>query len=91
VIWLREAERRGLNVLRVAAEDWRVDLLPLPALHERARAKFEADRLARRVIAASNAPRPTSLRHDAAEAILIGTWAIQQGKFTSTDRSALDG
>jgi hypothetical protein len=32
--------------------------------------------LARRVIAWSNATRPTSLRHDAADAILIGLWSV---------------
>ncbi|MBC8076709.1 MAG: hypothetical protein H7Y32_11595, partial [Chloroflexales bacterium] len=35
---------------------------------------------ARRVIAWAGAPRPTSLRHDAAEAILIGLWgALEVG------------
>jgi hypothetical protein len=32
--------------------------------------------LARRVIAWSEARRPTSLRHDAAEAILTGLWGV---------------
>jgi hypothetical protein len=39
-------------------------------------AKQNADQMARKVIAWSNAPSPTSLRHDAAEAILIGLWAV---------------
>ena len=34
----------------------------------------EAER--RRIIDWSGAPRPTSLRHDAAEAILIGFWGV---------------
>lgn len=39
-------------------------------------AKEAADGLARRVIDWSGAPRPTSLRHDAAEAVLLGLWAV---------------
>ncbi|MFP2902614.1 hypothetical protein ACLEQD_40940, partial [Corallococcus sp. 4LFB] len=43
-------------------------------------AKDAADGLARRVIDWSHAPRPTSLRHDAAEAILLGLWgALEVG------------
>ena len=38
--------------------------------------KLTADGLARRNIEWSGAPRPTSLRHDAAEAILIGFWGV---------------
>jgi hypothetical protein len=37
-------------------------------------AKRTAAEVARRIIEWSGAPRPTSLRHDAAEAILIGLW-----------------
>ena len=45
------------------------------------RAKRGADGVARRVIEWSNAPRPTSLRHDAAEAILIGLWGVLQARW----------
>jgi hypothetical protein len=41
-------------------------------------AKDVADRLARRVIEWSAAARPTSLRHDAAEAILAGLWGVKE-------------
>ncbi len=72
--WSTEAARRGFGVQRVSAEEWRAVLL-LPREHRTAgQAKQTADRLARRVIEWSEAPRPTSLRHDAAEAILIGLW-----------------
>ena len=43
---------------------------------QRAEAKRWADAGARRVIEWSGAPRPTSLRHDAAEAILVGLHAV---------------
>jgi hypothetical protein len=39
-------------------------------------AKSTADDMARRVIEWCGAARPTSLRHDAAEAILIGLWGV---------------
>ena len=75
-IWLREAERRGLATRRIAAEDWRNRFFYPRDQRGRARAKQKAIDLARQVIEWSGAPRPTSLRHDAAEAILIGLWAV---------------
>ena len=75
-IWEREADRRGVVVRRVFAERWR-DLLLLPREQRSgAQAKQRADLLARRVIDWSGAPRPTSLRHDAAEAVLVGLWGV---------------
>jgi hypothetical protein len=75
-IWQREAERRRLPVWQVSAEQWRPRLL-LPRHQRRgSQAKRHADELARRVIEWSEAARPTSLRHDAAEAILIGLWGV---------------
>jgi len=79
-VWEREAARRALPVLRVAAQDWRAVLLYAREQRSGSEAKDAADRLARRVIAWSGAPRPTSLRHDAAEAILLGLWgAVEVG------------
>lgn len=74
--WESEAERRAITVQRVSAEEWRgVFLLPREQ-RSGAQAKDVASRLARRVIEWSDAPRPTSLRHDAAEAILVGLWGV---------------
>ena len=71
-IWQREGRRREIPVLRISAEEWRGRFLyPREQLSKRS-AKHSAEGMARRVIAWSGAPRPTSLRHDAAEAILIG-------------------
>ncbi|HUU83813.1 MAG TPA: hypothetical protein VM243_09945 [Phycisphaerae bacterium] len=75
-IWEREARRRDVAVRRISAEDWRQDLLYPREHRDRRKAKHSADDLARRVIEWSDAPRPTSLRHDAAEAILIGLWGV---------------
>lgn len=57
-----------------SAEDWRASLLYPREQRSGIDAKRTADVLARRVIEWSRAPRATSLRHDAAEAILIGFW-----------------
>ncbi|WP_267145177.1 hypothetical protein [Myxococcus qinghaiensis] len=75
-VWEREAARRALPVLRVSAEDWRERLLYAREQRSGGQAKDAADGLARKVIAWSHAPRPTSLRHDAAEAILLGLWGV---------------
>jgi hypothetical protein len=75
-IWTREAERVGITVLRIPAERWREQLLYTREQRTGAQAKHHAGELARHVIDWSAAPRPTSLRHDAAEAILVGLWGV---------------
>ena len=75
-IWVREAERQAIPARRIAAEEWRGRLFDPKEQRGRDRSKLSADELARRVIDWSRAPRPTSLRHDAAEAILIGLWGV---------------
>lgn len=73
-IWTREGEKLGLEVIRIPAERWREQLLYTREQRTGAQAKHHAGDLSRRVIDWSAAPRPTSLRHDAAEAILVGFW-----------------
>lgn len=68
--------KQGVRVQRVSAEAWRDDLLYVRERLSAADAKKHAEELARRVIRWSGAPAPTSLRHDAAEAILIGLWGV---------------
>ena len=75
-VWEREAARRALPVLRVAAQDWRARLLFAREQRSGVLAKEAADGLARRVIDWSGASRPTSLKHDAAEAVLLGLWGV---------------
>lgn len=71
-IWRREAARLGIGVHVVAAENWRRDFLYARERRCGRDAKRFATELARRVITWSGSPRPTSLRDDAAEAILTG-------------------
>lgn len=75
-IWEREAARRHLSRRRIDAAEWRELLLHPREQRTGVQAKRHADEMARRVIEWSGAPRPTSLRHDAAEAILIGLWGV---------------
>lgn len=75
-IWAREAERCEVAVRIVSAETWRAALLYQREQRSGEQAKRVADALARRVIAWSGAPRPTALRHDTAEAILVGLWGV---------------
>jgi hypothetical protein len=73
-VWERAGTRRGATCLVVSADRWRRRLLHPSERRSGAAAKQHADRLARLVIDWSQAPKPTSLRHDAAEAILAGLW-----------------
>lgn len=77
-IWRRAAEKLGATVEEVSPETWREALLLSRDQRSGADAKEAADGLARQIIAESGAPAPTSLRHDAAEAIAIGWWALAQ-------------
>ncbi len=74
-LWQKQALRRNIAVQIVSAEQWRADLLLNREQRRGLQAKDKADSLARRVIEWSGAQRPTALRHDAAEAILVGLWA----------------
>lgn len=75
-IWEKEAGKRGVATIRIPAERWRERLLLVREQRTGKQAKHSADDLARRVIGWSGAARPTSLRHDAAEAVLIGLWGV---------------
>ncbi|RDV37143.1 hypothetical protein DV096_16150 [Bradymonadaceae bacterium TMQ3] len=75
-IWQKTAARQGAETLQVAPEHWREALLLDRQQRSGAGAKAAADQVARQVIAWSGAPAPTTLRHDAAEAILIGLWGV---------------
>jgi hypothetical protein len=75
-IWLRAADRRAIAARQIDAATWRAQLLYDREQRSGQRAKQSAGELARRVIAWSGAARPTALRHDTAEAILIGLWGV---------------
>jgi hypothetical protein len=79
-IWVKIARRRKLKVKVVAAEKWREKLMYIRERRSGVQAKKFADGLARQVIVWSEAPKPMSLRHDTAEAILVGLWGALEFK-----------
>ena len=77
-IWARAASRHDIEPHMVAAETWRAALLAPRLRRTGPDAKRNAESLAREIIERTGARKPTSLRHDAAEAILIGFWGATQ-------------
>jgi hypothetical protein len=75
-IWEYEAQKRGIALRRIMAEDWRKSFLFSREQRTGAMAKEKAAQLADAVISWSGLCRPTVPRHDAAEAILIGLWGV---------------
>lgn len=75
-LFSKAARKQEVAVLWVSPKEWRCALMPARHRRSGADAKAYADELARAIIERSGAKRPTSLRHDAAEAILIGQWAL---------------
>lgn len=71
-VWLRTARKRGIHRVQLSAEDWRRELLLPREQRSGAQAKAHAIELARALCEHDGAARPTSVRHDAAEAALAG-------------------
>jgi hypothetical protein len=76
--WHDVADYMGIVTHQISAETWRESFFYPRQYRTTALAKQTADTMARQVIEWAGAPRPTSLRHDAAEAILVGLWAVLQ-------------
>ena len=74
--WRAAADKRALEVTVVSAETWRSFFLLPREQRDGATAKQVAGRLARRAITWGGARQPTSLTHDAAEAVLVGLWGM---------------
>lgn len=77
-IWLREAGKLALPVYRVTAEQWRTRFFHARQHKNGGMAKKQAEGLARIVIRRLGGRNPTRLRHDTAEAILIGYYGLQE-------------
>lgn len=75
-IWEREAGRLQIPIRQINAEKWRQKLLYPREQTTGPRAKHYAGDLARRTIIWSGMSRSLALRHDTAEAILTGLWAV---------------
>lgn len=77
-VWEREARRRGIEAEFVAAETWREELLLPREKRSGAQAKRFARDKAAAVVREAGARAPRTLDHDAAEAVLIGVWALSR-------------
>jgi hypothetical protein len=77
-VWAKEAQRLGIAAEVIPAEVWRRDLLLPRERRTGDLAKQNADRLARAVVEWSGVRGLTSLKHDAAEAVLVGLWGVRQ-------------
>jgi hypothetical protein len=86
-IWVRETGRRHIGLSFVSADQWRRALLLPRDRRDGTTAKKAAQAMARSIIAWSGAKRPTSLRHDAAEAICVGLYGVlDRGWLTAVPR-----
>lgn len=74
--WEKEAERRAVTIVRISAEEWRQTFLYAREQRCGTDSKKHAGEIARKVIAWAEAARPTALRHDTAEAIMVGLWGL---------------
>ena len=91
VPWIAEAKKRDIEVIQLHAHAWREDLLLSRHQRNGPDAKKHADKLARKIIKWSAAKSPTSLRHDAAEAICIGLWGVREKGWIAAMPKGLKG
>jgi hypothetical protein len=90
-VWQRECARRALPSDLIAAETWRRRLLIPRQQQSAGRAKQSAGELAREIIELLASKRPTSLRHDASEAILVGLYTLLSRGWGDFERLAGKG
>lgn len=77
-LWLAEAAKLNINSRQIHAQQWREQLFYARQHRSGSQAKREAGNLARQVIEQLGSKKPTALRHDTAEAILIGLYGLLQ-------------
>ena len=75
-LWELHASRRDIICERIAPQSWRSQIYNLSEMRQKGRWKETADKYARRIIGWSELSSPSSLRHDAAEAICLGMCAV---------------
>jgi len=77
-IWRNEAVKHKIEIIQIYAEEWRKELFHNYQIKDGLKAKQSALDLVRNIIQKTNGPKPTSMVHDAAEAILAGFWGIKK-------------
>jgi hypothetical protein len=86
-IWQQEAERKNIELIKTMAHEWRPEIFYSREQRKGVQAKHNSLIYARRVIAKLSTSGVTSLTDDAAEAILIGLWAMHKiGWVKNTDQ-----
>lgn len=76
--WTKYALKYDIDLFNIHAERWRTDCLPARCLNDGKRAKKEAINLSQSLILSRAGRGATSLRHDTAEACLIGWWGLRE-------------
>lgn len=89
--WLKAATHLGIMATNVPAERWRSDMLLPRQQRSGVVAKQHAQKQARQHINQHADQRSKSLRHDTAEAILLGEWAISRLSHLFPDYVPLKG
>lgn len=85
-LWKNEAMKRNIEVIQIHAAEWRKEVFHQNQMKNGPKAKQSAISLAKKVIMETNGPKPTSMVHDAAEAILIGYWGMKQAGWISGEK-----
>lgn len=76
-IWAHAGRARGLRIHQCHAQDWRADMLFARQCRDGRQAKASARRLAEAALVRMGRPHRTPLGSDAAEAVLLGIWAMR--------------
>lgn len=90
-IWANQAARAGLMLIRVSAEEWRERLLAVRERRNGAMAKRRAALAAKLMIDWSGIRRPSSLTHDAAEAVMVGMYGVLAAGWIDSPPPGLGG
>ncbi len=77
-VWKKEAGRRALNVIEVSAEMWRKEFFSQKKQKDSRTAKASAVKLARELLKGTQFAYKKDLNHNAAEAVLLGVWALRR-------------
>ena len=77
-LWDAQLEKRNISVMHIMAEDWRSELLFDREQRKGKKAKEFAVRYAENFLTKTSAKKTNELNVNAAEAILIGIWAMKK-------------
>lgn len=76
--WVKVARQLDIEVTQTHAHAWRKDLFRQKNMTNTKHMKQHAEEKAREIIEDAGLSQPKRLKHDAAEAIMIGYWACLQ-------------